>query len=117
MTKLPKRFRKLPANRIHAGRGRARRFPRRVGLSLNLCGRRDLNPHGLAPTWPSTMPVYQFQHARKDVAKAPAVSRSRADPILSDPIGGTHSFRPVLSASLSPPPLIPPHGSLSPPPL
>ena len=23
---------------------------------------RDLNPHALMDTWPSTMPVYQFQH-------------------------------------------------------
>ena len=28
------------------------------------CGREDLNLHVLADTWPSTMPVCQFQHAR-----------------------------------------------------
>ncbi len=27
-----------------------------------LCPRRESNPHALMDTWPSTMPVYQFQH-------------------------------------------------------
>jgi hypothetical protein len=26
------------------------------------CPERDSNPHTLTDTWPSTMPVYQFQH-------------------------------------------------------
>ncbi len=26
------------------------------------CPERDSNPHALKDTWPSTMPVYQFQH-------------------------------------------------------
>ena len=28
------------------------------------CGQRDSNSHGIFPTWPSTKPVYQFQHGR-----------------------------------------------------
>ena len=31
----------------------------------NLYPERDLNPHALMNTWPSTMPVYQFQHPGK----------------------------------------------------
>ena len=31
-------------------------------LLLCLCPERDSNPHALTDTWPSTMPVYQFQH-------------------------------------------------------
>ena len=26
------------------------------------CPERESNPHALKDTWPSTMPVYQFQH-------------------------------------------------------
>ena len=29
------------------------------------CPERDSNPHALKDTWPSTMPVYQFQHLGK----------------------------------------------------
>ena len=29
------------------------------------CGQRDSNFHGNTPTWPSTKPVYQFQHSHK----------------------------------------------------
>ena len=34
-------------------------FATRVGVK---CPGRDSNPHALTDTWPSTMPVYQFQH-------------------------------------------------------
>lgn len=35
---------------------------------LNIwCGWRDLNPHVIAHTATSTLPVYQFQHIREDV--------------------------------------------------
>ena len=34
-------------------------FATRVGVK---CPERDSNPHALTDTWPSTMPVYQFQH-------------------------------------------------------
>ena len=30
-----------------------------------LCPERDSNPHAHSDTWPSTMPVYQFQHSDK----------------------------------------------------
>ena len=30
--------------------------------ALNKCPRRESNPHAQKDTWPSTMPVYQFQH-------------------------------------------------------
>ena len=30
----------------------------------NWCGQRDSNSHGESSTWPSTKPVYQFQHSR-----------------------------------------------------
>ncbi len=39
------------------------------------CGKQRLyrgwesNPHVLRDTWPSTMPVYQFQHLGKDALK------------------------------------------------
>ena len=35
-----------------------------VEANKNLCGQRDSNTHGIFPTWPSTKPVYQFQHGR-----------------------------------------------------
>ena len=31
-------------------------------LFFSLCPERESNPHALTDTWPSTMPVYQFQH-------------------------------------------------------
>ena len=33
-----------------------------AALHLCWCPGRDSNPHALKDTWPSTMPVYQFQH-------------------------------------------------------
>ncbi len=31
-------------------------------MGIILCPERESNPHALMDTWPSTMPVYQFQH-------------------------------------------------------
>ena len=41
--------------------GNQRHKKARVRLSLQ-CPGWDSNPHALTDTWPSTMPVYQFQH-------------------------------------------------------
>ena len=46
-------------------------FATRVGVK---CPGRDSNPHALTDTWPSTMPVYQFQHlggAQRRASKTP----------------------------------------------
>ena len=37
-------------------------------LTLSSCPERDSNPHVLMNTWPSTMPVYQFQHLGNDLS-------------------------------------------------
>src|SRR6266571_6323769 len=58
------------------------------------CGREDLNLHGFAPTWPSTMPVCLFQHAR-------VLRRQRIPPSGCDRRGAR--------AALYPPPIRVPH--------
>jgi hypothetical protein len=36
-----------------------------IPLYFKKCPKRDSNPHAHKDTWPSTMPVYQFQHSGK----------------------------------------------------
>lgn len=42
--------------------GKKKRNFRSGSLRFGRCPKWDLNPHALMNTWPSTMPVYQFQH-------------------------------------------------------
>ena len=43
-------------------------FATRVGEK---CPERDSNPHALTDTWPSTLPVYQFQHLGSAIKRVP----------------------------------------------
>ena len=52
-------------------------FATRVGVK---CPGRDSNPHALTDTWPSTMPVYQFQHLGGARLDAPFVTRLGLEP-------------------------------------
>lgn len=48
-----------------------------------LCPRRESNPHALMDTWPSTMPVYQFQHLGSKKKKNCDLAGARTqDPLL-----------------------------------
>ena len=52
--------------------------PRRV--TRFSCPGWDSNPHALTDTWPSTMPVYQFQHLGGARLDAPFVTRLGLEP-------------------------------------
>ena len=45
-----------------------------------MCPERESNPHALTDTWPSTMPVYQFQHLGGARLHAPFVTRLGLEP-------------------------------------
>ena len=65
-------------------------FATRVGVK---CPGRDSNPHALTDTWPSTMPVYQFQHLGGAKRKA-SVTPSFCDP------SGTRTQDPLIKSEM-----------------
>jgi hypothetical protein len=65
-------------------------FATRVGVK---CPERDSNPHALTDTWPSTMPVYQFQHL------GGAKRRAQRHPLSCDP-SGTRTQDPLIKSEM-----------------
>ena len=65
-------------------------FATRVGVK---CPGRDSNPHALTDTWPSTMPVYQFQHL------GGAKRRASVTPSFCDP-SGTRTQDPLIKSEM-----------------
>ncbi len=44
---------------------------RAASCNSSRCPERESNPHALTDTWPSTMPVYQFQHLGSAIKRVP----------------------------------------------
>ena len=57
-------------------------FATRVGVK---CPERDSNPHALTDTWPSTMPVYQFQHLGSALKRVPLTPSFFVTPLGLEP--------------------------------
>ena len=65
-------------------------FATRVGVK---CPERDSNPHALTDTWPSTMPVYQFQHLGSALKRVPST------PSIRNP-SGTRTQDPLIKSEM-----------------
>ena len=89
-SRRPRRRKHVPGTGVEPARPKAQpsedcastNFATRVGAK---CPERDSNPHALTDTWPSTMPVYQFQHLGSALKRVPLTPSFFVTPLGLEP--------------------------------